>query len=66
MFFSQSNNLYVLTLRAPIDSDFADVKAEMIKIYEALEFKPYTYYEDLTDAPTESEETTLQDTTKAE
>lgn len=53
MFFSANNNLYVATLTAPIESDFTEVKDEMIKVYEALEFKPYTYYEDLTDKPTE-------------
>ena len=53
MFFSESENLYIATLSAPIDSDFTEVKDEMIKIYEAFEFKPYTYYEGLTDKPTE-------------
>lgn len=53
MFFSESENLYIATLTAPIDSDFTEVKEEMIKVYEALEFKPYTYYEGLTDKPTE-------------
>lgn len=56
MFFSESDNLYIATLTAPIESDFTEVKEEMIKIYEALEFKPYTYYEDLTDKPTEEAE----------
>ena len=58
MFFSESNNLYVATLTAPIDSDFTEVKEELVKIYEALEFKPYTYYEDLTDKPTEEAKVT--------
>lgn len=60
MFFSESDNLYVVTLTAPIGSDFTEVKEEMIKVYEALEFKPYTYYEGLTDKQTE--ESTVTET----
>ena len=34
---------------------YEDAKAEMLKIFNALEFKPYVYYEGLTDAPVKEE-----------
>lgn len=55
MFFSQNNNMYVLNFEHTGDIDFEDAKAEMLKIFNALEFKPYVYYEGLTDAPVKEE-----------
>lgn len=60
MFFSESENLYVIQMTSSIDSDFDKIKEEMLGIFEALEFKPYTYYEGLTDAPTEADEETTE------
>ncbi len=55
MFFSSNNNLYILRIEHEGDIDFEDAKAEMLKIFNGLKFKPYTYYEGLTDAPVKEE-----------
>ncbi len=52
MFFGQSNNLYILRIESDSYFDIEEAKKEMVKIYESLEFKPYTYYPDLTEATT--------------
>ncbi|MBR3789981.1 MAG: hypothetical protein IKK46_04750 [Clostridia bacterium] len=59
MFFSSNNNLYILRIEGDATLDFEDVKAEMLKIFDGFKFKPYTYYEGLTDSP-------VKDTEKAE
>ncbi len=51
MFFSNNDNLYVLRIEFEGDINFEDAKAEMLTVFSGLEFKPYAYYEDLTDAP---------------
>ena len=55
MFFSSNNNLYVLRIEHEGDIDFEDAKAEILKIFDGLEFKPYAYYEGLTDTPVKEE-----------
>ena len=66
LFFRVGENNYELILSADDKYDYEEMKNEVISVFEALEFKPYTYYEGLTDATTEPEETTVTDTTKAE
>lgn len=51
MFFSSNDNLYVLRIECEGDIDFEDAKTEMRNVFAGLEFKPYVYYEGLTDAP---------------
>lgn len=51
MFFSSNNNLYVLRLECEGEVDFEVLKSEMVTIFSGLQFKPYAYYEGLTDAP---------------
>lgn len=66
LFFKEGENNYEIMITAPIKYEFEEMKSEVVTVFEALEFKAYTYYEDLTDKPTESEETTVADTTKTE
>ena len=47
MFFVQSNNLYVLNMQTQSDIGMKGVKAELLEIIKAIEFKPYTYYPEL-------------------
>lgn len=54
MFFTNNGNLYEIKLTSDSNESFEEAKKEMIKIYESLEFKPYTYYPDLT-VPTTAE-----------
>lgn len=56
MFFSSNNNLYILRIEGDATLDFEDVKAEMLKIFDGFKFKPYTYYEGLTDSPAKATE----------
>ncbi len=56
MFFSSNDNLYILSIEQEGEFDFEDVKAEMLKIFDGFEFKPYAYYEGLTDAFVEETE----------
>lgn len=52
MFFVQSDNLYEMSLSSVTGVSIEDGKKELLAIYEAIEFKPYTYYEDLSDSLT--------------
>lgn len=47
LFFVQNNNLYVFNLETQEAAGFKDAKAELLKIFNAIEFKPYTYYPEL-------------------
>ena len=55
-FYAVANNSESLNTT---NVDFEDVKAEILKIFDGFEFKPYTYYEGLTDS-------LVKDTEKAE
>lgn len=57
MFFSSNDNLYVLRLEHDGETDFETLKSEMLKVFDGLQFKPYAYFEDLTDAPVKETET---------
>ncbi len=58
IFFSSNDNLYVLRIEYKGDIDFEDAKSEMLKVFAGLEFKPYVYYEGLTDTPIKEPEKT--------
>ena len=53
MFFKNSDNLYVISLESENNDNFEEAKAEMINIYESLNFKPYTYYPDFVETTAE-------------
>ncbi len=56
MFFGSNNNLYILRIEGDATLNFEEVKAEMLKIFDGFKFKPYTYYEGLTDSPAKATE----------
>lgn len=64
MFFVQSNNVYGISLSSKTGVSIEDGKKELLAIYEAIEFKPYTYYEDLSDSLTLYEGTTTMEVTE--
>ena len=47
LFFVQSNNLYVLNMQTQSGESMNDVKDGLLEIFNAIEFKPYTYYPEL-------------------
>lgn len=52
MFFMQNDNLYVISLSNKSGMSIEDGKKELLNVFESIEFKPYTYYEDLSDSLT--------------
>lgn len=54
MYFVNSKNTYTLTYTSHGDIALEDAEAEMMKIFDALEFKPYTYYDSVPGETTES------------
>lgn len=52
MFFEQNNNLYVLNLKGQSKMDLEEGRNELLGMLDCFEFKPYTYYEDLSDSVT--------------
>lgn len=66
MFFLQNDNLYVISLANESDMLIEDGKKELLTIYDAIEFKPYTYYEDLSDSVTLKDESTTVALTEVE
>lgn len=53
MFFKNNENMYEIKLDGNNTDNFEEAKAEMINIYESLNFKPYTYYPDFVETTTE-------------
>lgn len=53
MFFKNNENMYEIKMDSDTPDNFEEAKAEMINIYESLEFKPYTYYPDFVETTAE-------------
>lgn len=66
MFFMQNDNLYVISLSNKSGMSIEDGKKELLNVFESIEFKPYTYYEDLSDSVTLKDESTTVALTEVE
>ena len=66
MFFMQNDNLYVISLSNKSGMSIEDGKKELLNVFESIEFKPYTYYEDLSDSVTLKNESTTVALTEVE
>ena len=62
MFFVQDGNLYGFLLKGETTMSIEEGKKELLTILDAIEFKPYAYYEGLTDSLTFYQGTTIEET----
>ena len=55
--FENSGNTYQLDLETEREIALEDLEKEAMALIDSIEFKPYAYFENLTDAPTTTEKT---------
>jgi hypothetical protein len=60
--FENNGNVYQIDLETEREITVEELEKETISLLDSLKFKPYAYYEGLTDAPTTTVEAEVQQT----